>query len=110
MPLHYYFIKAMDALYANLTVNVPLPPAQVVRTIAARRHAGRAPPITAANVPPIAARARRRQPDHVLGQHGDDPRLIRARADAGLASGTMRRPPLHGGRFLYGTDRTHDSE
>jgi hydroxybutyrate-dimer hydrolase len=55
IPLHYYFIKAMDAMYAQLTNNVPLPPAQVVRTIPRGGTPGAAPPITTANVPPIAA-------------------------------------------------------
>ena len=40
VPLHYYFIQAMDRMWANLTQNVPLPPSQVVRTTPARRHAG----------------------------------------------------------------------
>ncbi len=53
IPLHYYFNKAMDAVYANLTLNVPLPPAQVVRTIPRGGTPGSAPPITTANVPPI---------------------------------------------------------
>jgi hydroxybutyrate-dimer hydrolase len=55
VPLHYYFNKAMDAVYANLTLNVPLPPAQVVRTIPRGGTPGAAPPITTANVPPISA-------------------------------------------------------
>ncbi len=55
IPLHYYFVKAMDAMYAQLTNNVPLPPAQVVRTIPRGGTPGSAPLITTANVPPIAA-------------------------------------------------------
>jgi len=55
VPLHYYFIKAMDAVYANLTLNVPLPPAQVVRTTPRGGTPGAAPPITMANVPPISS-------------------------------------------------------
>ncbi len=55
VPLHYYFIKAMDAVYANLKSNVPLPPAQVVRTVPRGGTSGQAPAITVANVPPIAA-------------------------------------------------------
>ncbi|MEP6657232.1 MAG: 3-hydroxybutyrate oligomer hydrolase family protein, partial [Betaproteobacteria bacterium] len=31
VPLHYYFIMAMDKVYANLTQSAPLPPSQVVR-------------------------------------------------------------------------------
>jgi hydroxybutyrate-dimer hydrolase len=55
VPLHYYFTKAMDALYANLTNSVPLPPSQVVRTIPRGGTPGQAPPITLANVPPISS-------------------------------------------------------
>lgn len=55
IPLHYYFNKAMDAMYAQLTNNVPLPPAQVVRTIPRGGTPGAAPAITTANVPPISA-------------------------------------------------------
>jgi len=52
IPLHRYFIQAMDLMYAHLRHGQPLPPSQVVHTTP--RGAG-APPITAANVPPIAA-------------------------------------------------------
>jgi len=52
IPLHRYFIQAMDLMYAHLRLGAPLPPSQVVHTIP--RGPG-APPITAANVPPIAA-------------------------------------------------------
>ena len=55
MPLHYYFIQAMDRMWANLTTNVPLPPSQVVRTMPRGGTPGAAPPITAANVPPISS-------------------------------------------------------
>ena len=55
IPLHYYFVKAMDAMYVQLTNNVPLPPAQVVRTIPRGGTPGSAPLITTANVPPISA-------------------------------------------------------
>lgn len=55
IPLHYYFIKAMDAMYANLTQNVPLPPSQLVRTVPRGGTPGAAPPITLANVPPISS-------------------------------------------------------
>ena len=30
-PLHYYFVLAMDSMYAHLTTGAPLPPSQVVR-------------------------------------------------------------------------------
>ncbi len=54
IPLHYYFVKAMDAMYAHLTANAPLPPAQVVRTTPRGGTPGSAPPITTANLPPIS--------------------------------------------------------
>ena len=52
IPLHRYFNQAMDLMYAHLRDGVALPPSQVVHTVP--RGPG-APPITAANVPPIAA-------------------------------------------------------
>lgn len=52
VPLHVYLIHALDAMWAHLTQGTPLPPSQLVRTTP--RGAG-APPITAANVPPISA-------------------------------------------------------
>jgi hydroxybutyrate-dimer hydrolase len=55
VPLHYYFIKAMDALYANLTASVALPQSQVVHTVPRGGTPGAAPAITSANLPPIAA-------------------------------------------------------
>jgi hydroxybutyrate-dimer hydrolase len=55
VPLHYYFIKAMDAMYAKLKSKTPLPPSQVVRTVPRGGTPGAAPAITAANVPPISA-------------------------------------------------------
>ena len=55
IPLHIYFNRAMDAMWANLTQNMPLPPSQLVRTTPRGGTAGAAPAITAANVPPIAA-------------------------------------------------------
>jgi hydroxybutyrate-dimer hydrolase len=51
VPLHRYFIQAMDLMYDHLRNGRALPPSQVVHTIP--RGAG-APPITLANVPPIA--------------------------------------------------------
>ena len=55
IPIHYYFIKAMDAMYAHLTANVPLPLSQVVRTVPRGGTPGQAPAITIANVPPVAS-------------------------------------------------------
>ena len=55
VPVHYYFINAMDVLWAKFKNNTPLPPSQVVRTTPRGGTPGAAPPITAANVPKIAA-------------------------------------------------------
>ena len=55
VPLHRYFIQAMDLMYANLKNGTPLPPSQVVRTTPRGGTPGSAPAITAANVPAIAA-------------------------------------------------------
>jgi len=55
VPLHVYFNRAMDAMWANLTQNVALPPSQLVRTTPRGGTPGAAPAITAANVPPISA-------------------------------------------------------
>ena len=54
VPLHYYYIQAMDRMWANLTQNTVLPPSQVVRTTPRGGTPGAAPAITKANVPPIA--------------------------------------------------------
>jgi hydroxybutyrate-dimer hydrolase len=51
IPLHRYFIQAMDLMYDHLRNGGALPPSQVVHTTP--RGPG-APPISAANVPPIA--------------------------------------------------------
>ena len=45
-PLHYYFVLAMDRMYAHLTTGAALPPSQVVRPVPRG-----ALPYTAANVP-----------------------------------------------------------
>jgi hydroxybutyrate-dimer hydrolase len=54
VPLHLYFVRALDALWANLAQGVPLPPSQLVRTTPRGGAPGAAPAITTANVPPIA--------------------------------------------------------
>lgn len=55
VPLHVYFNRSMDLMYAHLRTGAPLPESQVVRTAPRGGALGAAPPITAANVPPIAA-------------------------------------------------------
>lgn len=54
IPLHVYFNRALDAMWAHLKQGAPLPPSQVVRTVPRGGVAGAAPALTAANVPPIA--------------------------------------------------------
>ncbi|WP_454736218.1 3-hydroxybutyrate oligomer hydrolase family protein [Cupriavidus necator] len=57
VPLHVYVIRALDAVYDNLTANKPLPPSQVVRTTprGGSTNTTTAPTLLPANVPPIAA-------------------------------------------------------
>jgi hydroxybutyrate-dimer hydrolase len=68
-PLHFYFLRAMDAMYAHLTSGGALPPSQVVRPTPRGLQ-----PYSAANVPTLlpqiqqnpAAGDRIRFSDHVL--------------------------------------------
>ena len=53
VPLHRYFVQAMDMMYANLKSGATLPASQVVRTVPRGLNGTVANPITAANVPPI---------------------------------------------------------
>jgi len=53
--LHVYFVRALDAMWAHLTVGTSLPPSQVVHTTPRGGTPGAAPAITAAQLPPIAA-------------------------------------------------------
>jgi hydroxybutyrate-dimer hydrolase len=55
VPLHVYFNRAMDAMYAHLKSGTALPPSQVVRATPRGGSPLAAPAITAANVPAIAA-------------------------------------------------------
>ncbi len=57
VPLHLYLIRALDAVYDNLTSGKPLPPSQVVRTIprGGATNTTTAPTLLPANVPPIEA-------------------------------------------------------
>lgn len=54
VPLHRYFILAMDAVYNNLRAGTALPPSQVVRTTPRGGIPGQAPAIAATNVPAFA--------------------------------------------------------
>jgi len=53
VPLHRYFIQAMDMMYAHLKSGAPLPGSQVVRTVPRGQTGTVANPITLANVPAI---------------------------------------------------------
>jgi hydroxybutyrate-dimer hydrolase len=55
VPLHLYFIRAMDAMWAHLKSGTALPASQLVRTTPRGGTPGAATPITPANVPAIAA-------------------------------------------------------
>ena len=55
IPLHLYYIRAMDAMWAHLKNGTALPPSQVVRTTPRGAAAVGANAIAAANVLPIAA-------------------------------------------------------
>ena len=55
VPVHYYFINAMDLMWARLKNGTQLPASQVVRTTPRGGTPGAAPAITAGNVPKIAA-------------------------------------------------------
>ncbi|SDC04962.1 hydroxybutyrate-dimer hydrolase [Cupriavidus sp. YR651] len=55
IPLHVYVNRALDAVYANLRNNTPLPPSQVVRTVKRGGTASPAPQILPSNVPAITA-------------------------------------------------------
>jgi hydroxybutyrate-dimer hydrolase len=54
-PLHLYYVRAMDAMWAHLKNGTALPPSQVVRTTPRGGAAGAANAIAASNVPAIAA-------------------------------------------------------
>lgn len=53
LPLHRYYVQAMDLMYANLKSGALLPESQVVRTTPRGLSGTAVNPITAANVPPI---------------------------------------------------------
>lgn len=55
VPLHVYYNRAMDAMYARLKNGTALPPSQVVRATPRGGAPGAAPAITATNVPRFVA-------------------------------------------------------
>jgi hydroxybutyrate-dimer hydrolase len=56
VPLHLYFVRAMDAMWAHLKHGASLPASQVVRTTPRGGAPGAAPANTADQLPPIAVR------------------------------------------------------
>jgi len=55
VPVHYYFMNAMDLMWAKLRNGTALPASQVVRTTPRGGTPGSAPPIATNNVPKISA-------------------------------------------------------
>jgi hydroxybutyrate-dimer hydrolase len=55
VPLHRYFIQAMDIMYTHLRSRTAIPPSQVVRTVPRGGTPGAAPALGLVNVPAIAA-------------------------------------------------------
>lgn len=53
VPLHTYFVQALNLMYGHLKNGAALPPSQVVRTVPRGGVPGGAPALSAANVPPI---------------------------------------------------------
>jgi hydroxybutyrate-dimer hydrolase len=55
VPLHWYYIQAMDLMYAHLSAGASLPPSQLVRTTPRGVNGGgtMANSISSANLPPI---------------------------------------------------------
>lgn len=55
IPLHLYFLRGLDAMWAHLKTGAALPPSQVIHTTPRGGTPGAAPALTAAQMPPIAA-------------------------------------------------------
>ena len=53
VPLHVYFVQALNLMWDHLRNNRPLPASQLVRSKPREVKDGKVAPITAANVPPI---------------------------------------------------------
>ena len=54
VPLHVYYVQALNLMWSSLKTGRPLPPSQVIRTQPRAAKDGKAEPIAAANVPPIS--------------------------------------------------------
>ncbi|WP_116138380.1 D-(-)-3-hydroxybutyrate oligomer hydrolase [Trinickia diaoshuihuensis] len=54
IPVHYYYLQALDLMWHHLKDGTALPPSQVIRTIPRGGTPGAAPALTTANLPAIA--------------------------------------------------------
>jgi hydroxybutyrate-dimer hydrolase len=54
VPVHYYYLQALNLMWTHLKSGTPLPPSQVVRTVPRGGVPGAAPALTLANLPAIA--------------------------------------------------------
>jgi hydroxybutyrate-dimer hydrolase len=54
VPLHVYYVQALNLMWANLKSGRPLPPSQVIRTTPRVAKDGKTEAISAKNVPPIS--------------------------------------------------------
>ena len=57
VPLHPYFLQALDNMYRHLSLKSALPDSQVVRTVPRGGSPGQAKPLSAANIPPFQQEA-----------------------------------------------------
>jgi hydroxybutyrate-dimer hydrolase len=53
IPVHYYYLQALDLMWHHLMDGTPLPPSQVIRTVPRGGTPGAAPALTTANLPAI---------------------------------------------------------
>jgi hydroxybutyrate-dimer hydrolase len=53
VPVHYYYLQALDLMWRHLHEGAPLPPSQVIRTVPRGGTPGAAPALTTANLPAI---------------------------------------------------------
>jgi hydroxybutyrate-dimer hydrolase len=54
IPVHYYYVQALNLMWRHLKSGTALPPSQVIRTVPRGGTPGAAPALTTANLPMIA--------------------------------------------------------
>ena len=54
IPVHYYYLQALDLMWQHVQNGTPLPPSQVIRTVPRGGTPGAAPALGTANLPAIA--------------------------------------------------------